>query len=462
MKFKLSKYIHFSKDADVLPDNFFLYATRTGSALELKNKYYEPIIEQNWNSLSPNVLRSLLAAEAIVPDSENELDYVLHQNKENVKDNDEKTLSFTIQPTANCQFGCHYCGQVHTKQVSNSTTNAAICDRIIKKIETLKKTIKTLGITWYGGEPLTGLSSIEEMSSTLISYCSANNINYEAFMVTNGLNLKLQTFKKLVSQFKITGFQITLDGTAEFHDLRRMLKTGGPTFDIIVKNLKEIVHSSFFSKHRPGINIRCNVDGQNKDNVFNLIDLLDQNGILEKTSFYTAPIHDWGDTKGTLVNGISREEYALFEIDVFLKLKELGKLNSQIIPLRVQNVCMVVSSTSEVYDAHGNVSTCWEIPYTPAYDNTSYYSGNILKDKEVDTSKATMREWYDEIPTNESWCKSCKFLPVCGGSCPKHWYDGVPGCPSFKQNIDERLFLRKLINIEEGIKIDESSPLCQI
>lgn len=462
MKFKLSKYIHFSRDVDVLPDTFFLYATRTGTALELENKNYEPIIEQNWDILSPDVLKNLLAAEAIVPDSENELDYLLHQNKEGVKDKDEKILSFTIQPTANCQFGCHYCGQVHNKLVSSSTTNKVICDRIINKIENLKKTIKALGIVWYGGEPLTGLGSIEEMSSTLISYCSNNNIDYSAYMVTNGLNLKLKTFQKLVSQFKITGYQITLDGTADYHDRRRMLKTGGPTFDIILKNLKEIVNSNFFSDYKPGINIRCNVDGQNKDNVFELIELLDQNGILRKTSFYTAPIHDWGDTKATQINGISKEEYALLEIDVMLKLKELGVLNSGIIPLRVQNVCMVVSSTSEVFDAHGNVSTCWEIPYTPAYDNTSYYSGNILKEKEVNTSKAPMRDWYNEIPTNESWCKNCKFLPVCGGSCPKHWYDGVPACPSFKQNIDERLFLRKLINIEEASKIEESSPLCQI
>jgi uncharacterized protein len=54
-----------------------------------------------------------------------------------------------------------------------------------------------------------------------------------------------------------------------------------------------------------------------------------------------------------------------------------------------------------------------------------------------------MRHWYDEIPTNDSWCKSCKFLPVCGGACPKSWYEGNPACPSFKFNIDERLMMKK-------------------
>ena len=55
-----------------------------------------------------------------------------------------------------------------------------------------------------------------------------------------------------------------------------------------------------------------------------------------------------------------------------------------------------------------------------------------------------MRTWFDEIPNAEYWCKTCKFLPVCGGACPKSWYEGKPACPSFKYNINERLFLNKM------------------
>jgi uncharacterized protein len=450
MRFKLSRYIHTSKDEDTLPDRFFLYATRTGAAVEIDNKHYDPLINEEWNNLPTNILDNLLSVEAIVPYDEDELLSLLQQNKENIRDNDKKFLSYTIQPTANCQLGCHYCGQQHTKLVSNSTTNKAICDRIIDKMEELKETLHSLSISWYGGEPLTGLSSIYEMSDILIQYCQENGIEYSANMVTNGLSLKKSTFEKLVRDYKITGYQITLDGTAEFHDLRRMLKTGGASFDVIFNNLKEILHSEFFAKNPAVISIRSNVDAQNKENVFDLIDMMHENDMLNKVSFNTAAIHDWGDNKATTVNGISKDDYAMFEIDVFLKLRELGALpkESGIIPIRTYNVCMVANQNSEVFDAHGNVSTCWEVPYTPMYDNTDFYSGNLLKDEVVDTSKAPMRAWFDEIPTNNSWCKSCKFLPVCGGSCPKHWYNNTVACPSFKQNIDERLFLSKLIKAE--------------
>lgn len=450
MQYKLSNYIHISRDEEVLPHAFYLYATRSGAAIEIENAHYENILGERWDALPRTILSALIGNEAIVPANEDELAYILRQNKENIKDTDEQSLSFTIQPTANCQLGCHYCGQQHVKAISSTETNTEIVSRIISKAEQVKDTLKGLFITWYGGEPLTGLSSIEEMSLQLIEYCQSNNIPYSSSIVTNGLSLKPKTFEKLVDVFKVTQFQITLDGTAEYHDKRRMLKNGEPSFDIIFNNLKEIVHSDFFAARKPYINIRSNVDAQNKNNVFELLALMHQEGILSKVNFSPAPIHDWGDNGASEINGISKEEFAMFEIDVMVKKHEYGLLRKQgLIPLKRYNVCMVANAKSEVYDAYGNVSTCWEIPYTPVFDNTEYYSGNLLKTPDLDTTGAIMRNWFDEIPTNDTWCKSCNFLPVCGGSCPKHWNAGTVPCPSFKHNIDERLFLTKLLSIQE-------------
>ncbi|SEP41544.1 radical SAM protein [Mucilaginibacter sp. OK283] len=451
MEFKLSKYVHISKDDDVLPDAFYLYATRTGAAIELETKYHDDVLQENWKALPLKVIDTLMLAEAIVPVEQNELDYVLTSNKENIKDNDKKFLSFTIQPTANCQLGCHYCGQQHVKKVASTETNDAIYNRIIGKVLAIQETLQSLSVSWYGGEPLTGLSSIEQLSKQLISYCDNNNIFYSASIVTNALALKMSTFKTLVSKYKITSFQITIDGTAEFHDQRRMLKTGAPSFDIIFNNVKEIVHSDFFKDNKADINIRCNVDAQNKDNIITLLEMMHEHGILDKVGFNTAPIHDWGDNGASQINGISKDDYAQFEIDVLLKLHSYGLLRrGRLIPLRNYNVCMVANSQSEVYDAYGNVSTCWEVPYTPVYDNTEYYAGNLHTNPNIDSTKVIMRDWFNEIPTNDSWCKGCKFLPVCGGGCPKHWNSGSAACPSFKKNIDERLFLSKFVSLDNA------------
>ena len=449
MKFKLSQYVHFSHDEDVMPNAFYLYATRTGAAIEVENTHLSAVKNQEWEKLPIKIIETLMLAEAIVPFDEDELATIVKVNQENVKDTDTKFLSFTIQPTANCQLGCHYCGQKHSKDVSNNQTNDAIYERIVGKINDLKSTLKKISISWYGGEPLTGLSSIEAISKRLIAYCDENGIGYEASMVTNALALKMSTFKKLVEVYRINSFQITIDGTAEFHDLRRMLKTGGPSFDIIFNNLKEIVHSDIYKARKAGIGIRSNVDGQNKENIFELVDMLHEHGILDKVNFNLAPIHDWGDNGASKINGISKEEFAMFEIDIWLKLHQYGVMRkNNLIPLRQYNVCMVASSTSEVYDAYGNVSSCWEIPYTPVYADSEYYAGNILTNPGLDSSKIIMRDWFEKIPTNDTWCKGCKFFPVCGGACPKHWESGTAPCPSFKQNIDERLFLTKYLSLE--------------
>lgn len=434
-----------------MPGTFYMYATRTGGALEVDISHYENIKAGQWEDLPDPVAEALIKIEALVPADEDELETVLMQNKENIKDSDSRHLSFTIQPTANCQLGCWYCGQKHEKKVADNKTNEAIFNRIIGKAEAAKGMLQSISVNWYGGEPLTGLSSVEALSLRLINYCKENNLDYNATIVTNALALKMQTFIKLVKEYRISSFQVTIDGTAEFHDKRRMMKTGGQSFDIIFNNIKEIVHSEFFEKYGPNMMIRCNVDGQNKDNIADLIDMFHEHGMLEKINISLAPIHDWGDNGASKIHGVSKEEFAAFEIEILLKLHSYGVLYKKtLLPLRKHNVCMVVSSNSEVYDAFGNVSTCWEVPYTPAYDNTEYYAGNLLKDEHVDSSNVLMRHWYDEIPTNDTWCKGCKFLPVCGGSCPKHWNKGIVPCPSFKYNIDERLFLSKLVSLEKA------------
>lgn len=444
MKFKLSRYVYVSQDADIMPDHSLVYVTRTGVAIELPNNHVALLQSGEYEQLSIDLQKKLIRNEVLVPEGEDELKSILEYNKTEVKD--RKTLSYTIQPSANCQLGCHYCGQSHTKHVMNETVADLMISRIEEKIISKGKDISILYITWYGGEPITGLSSIEYNSQRLMQLAAVHNLRYEAEIITNALALKQDLFEKLVTQYKIMDYQITIDGTADFHDKRRMLKNGTASFEIIFNNVVAIALSDFFATSGARINIRCNVDAENKENVFELLEQMNAAGILGKVGFYISAVHDWGDNGASKVHGISKEDFAQFEIEVFMKLQEYKALNpGNLIPQRSTYTCMVVDESAEVFDAHGNISTCWDVPYTTSYFNTPYVSGNLRQVEKVDTSNAIMRHWYDEIPTNDTWCKKCTFLPVCGGSCPKEWNFGTPACPSFKFNIDERLFLRKML-----------------
>ncbi|MCT1531334.1 SPASM domain-containing protein [Sphingobacterium daejeonense] len=439
---KISNYHHVVYDHDLYPQHCFILSTRTSSIIKIKNDYWEAFQRNQLEHIPEDIVKKAIEIELLVNDDCDELLDILSENIAETLDKDRTRLSYTIQPSAYCQLGCHYCGQQHVKKSMDQSVYFKIYERLEAKVRENKE-LKHLHINWYGGEPLTGLSSIRELSPMIISLCKELKIEYTAHIVTNALNLKFDLFQELVRDHLIKSYQITIDGDEEFHDKRRMLKNNGPSFAIIYNNVKNIALSQFYEDSKANINIRCNVDSENKDNVFSFIDKLYDDKILNKVGFYVSPVHDWGDLKASQVHGISKSDFADFEIDVFLKLLEYGALNKgKIIPGRTTTPCMVVSSTSEVIDAYGNIATCWEIPYTPHYDNSDYYSGNILKDKNVDSSTASMRNWFNEIPTNSSWCKTCKFLPMCGGACPKNWKEGTPACPSFKFNIEDRVFLK--------------------
>ena len=44
-------------------------------------------------------------------------------------------------------------------------------------------------MTWYGGEPLMNIETIERLSDFFVEFCKENDIEYTAMVVTNGFNL---------------------------------------------------------------------------------------------------------------------------------------------------------------------------------------------------------------------------------------------------------------------------------
>jgi uncharacterized protein len=418
-----------------------IFSTRTGKSATIDTKIIEKLTSNKLEEISMSVLKELIDMEILVPSDESELDTVLESNKAAIADNTE--LGIVIQPGASCQLGCGYCGQKHSKTYMNADLQDLMFERIKTKLETNK--FKTLTITWYGGEPLMALKQIREISPRLIELCLQMNIAYYSSMITNALSLKEEIFKELVTVQKVTNFQITVDGDAEYHDKRRFTKELHPTFDIIFNNILNITKLPDFETMGGEIVIRCNADKNNIDGIIPFIHKLVENNLQKKVNFYIAPIHNWGDNGAAEKEGVGINEFATLEIDWMLELIKLG-FPVKIIPERSKIVCMVVNNESEVYDAFGNISTCWEVPYTPIYENTENYIGNLKFKAPNDDKKAPMRNWNDTIREGKTWCRDCNILPICGGQCPKHWLDGTPACPTYKFNIEDRLIMQYINN----------------
>lgn len=414
-----------------------LFATRTGSVITLNSKYVTKLYNNDLKDIPSNIISNLVEIEALVPEDQNELAEIVADNKSAI--NRDSVLNIVIQPSAACQLGCHYCGQSHSNHSLDSQVISKIIERVKHKVNLEHP--KTLAVTWYGAEPLMGLAQIREMSPQLIELAERNDVQYVSHMVTNGMSLKFDIYKELVDRYNVKSFQITLDGTAEYHDKNRFRKKDkGPSFELIFKNIINIAASDHYKTSGANITIRCNVDENNAQGLPALIELLSFHGLQEKVGFYLVPVHKWGDNDAEQNTGIKKDTFASEEIEWMISLVKAG-FEVDVIPQRKRVVCSSVKNGSEVYDAFGTISSCWEVPYTKPYSGSNYEIGHVLFPESVNDVDVPMRNWNDDVVLKDFGCKTCKLFPVCGGECPIHWENGTPACPSFKYNIEERLLL---------------------
>ena len=441
--YKFSSYTVISDN--VSNNSRLLYSTRTGEYMIIKDIVLNLLKKGEFDKIDLQILTSLFEREIIVPENENEFENVLQYNQSLIKDS--KVLGLVIQPTANCQLGCHYCGQVHSKKnMSKDIVNLTL-NRIISKLQ--QKNYHGLSIKWYGGEPLLGYNQILLMSEKLINYCKEKNIKYSSSMITNGLSLNPVIFKKMIISAKVAHFQITIDGITA-HDKRRITKKGGHTFHAILNNVLNVVDLPEYKDNHCAIAIRINVDKTNEHEVCPLIDRLAESKLhLKNVNIDFAALVNWGDVQCADEEGLDPSNFAQKEIDWILYCLKKGFKLTTTLPPRTPSPCMVVNPDAEVYDTDGNIYPCYEFPYTPKYEEDKYKIGNLLNEVQVSNENAITRNWYSDIKTNISTCKNCNLFPVCGGGCPKMWYNGEKGCPSFKQNIEDRLFLDYLLQTKK-------------
>jgi len=226
-----------------------------------------------------------------------------------------------------------------------------------------------------------------------------------------------------------------LDGDEESHDKHRSIKSGEGSFKFIVNNLKAIFQLPDYDQLDCRITLRCNIDNENVDAFIRLIDFLAKEEFQDKISYlYPVSIYSWGNEAH--LNSPEKKHFSGMEL---LWLSEMFKRGfwQNLIPSRNKDVCLIVSLDSDVYDADGNVWNCTETPYVKGYEDTDYKIGNLYEG--VYKEKNILTNWNDELRNEKYWCNTCKVLPLCGGRCPKSWSEGIPACPSFKFNIQDRI-----------------------
>lgn len=447
-KYKLSKYIE-SVDLSFEDDmnEVMLFAMRTVKLHRIRKGLFNKLEKGEFDRIPSQIISELIRDKALVKRNDPEVKTVLEEN--DIMTSENRNLYFVIQPGANCQLGCHYCGQVHNKKTMSEELMDKVVRRIKKKINESTSNAEKLSVTWYGAEPLMALTQIRYLTPKLIELSKNYNLEYDPDIITNGVGLKKNIISELIEDMKISRFQITIDGTKEYHNKRRITKSGRETFDIILGNLVELVNNSVFKSNNCRVLLRINIDKNNYLNVNSFINFLAEQKIQKYTRLDFAPIVDWGGNKASDIS-LTRDELAEHEINWFLEALKNGFMVDDFIPSRGP-ACMVINPTSEVYDAYGEVTPCYEMNYTDMYKDTNHIIGNLNTDKFSDEI-SPLRNWHKDIIQNYP-CYECKYLPVCGGSCPKNWLKNEPTCPTFKFNLGDRLVLEYLSKKNKLIEV---------
>lgn len=375
------------------------------------------IRDPEWeNNLSEDILSTLRGSGYVVEDGFDEWEEVLRQREQLQRS--KTNMSLTIAPTMDCNFGCPYCfeGQGKGRLRMSSSTAAALVQFVESRAT---EETKKLDVTWFGGEPLLGLRQIEEITSLLKSeWLEPAGIAYEASIITNGYGLTRKVATRLREQ-NVTTAQVTLDGTAEYHDARRYLKVNhGGTFARIMHNISEACDLL-------QIVIRVNLDRSNQESYTDLVSLLREKGLSDKVGIYPAFVTDSEDTPWEdSYCGLS--EYVDVQAKLYVEVPELGP---SIFPLprATRLFCGAQSEMFWVIAPNGDLHKCWSTINDPTVAVGSVFTG-------VDSEAvAYWHGWGVGNPT----CDDCGFAPLCMGGCA---YQGLvkngPQCQVSQQSLE--------------------------
>lgn len=312
------------------------------------------------------------------------------------------TLRLTICPTLECNFGCPYCFELgrHDAQPMGPETMDAIVS-FIKSHEDARN----LNVSWYGGEPTLSLDIVKALTSRFIElfpdYCNAG-------LVTNGYLLDELWIREL-GDLKINRIQVTIDGTEQTHDSRRVLKTGGATYRRILDNIDLLMNSSWQGK----LSVRVNVDRTNSADFGMLRSELMKRYQGKQLVVYPARIATYPELTVDQQCELCASEWADFIIGGF----KHGRIVPEggFFPVSGKsNVCIATSHYGFVIGPGGEMYKCFE-----DVGNAGMAVGSVHGKPPLENIGLAAMFSTGVDPFSDSECLGCPVLPLCGGGCAR-------------------------------------------
>lgn len=472
-------------------DGWLLHSQMKGTLILLddaKANIYHRIVEGDFSEVTPGFFKILEAGGYLKKVGYDEREKIGEFWEKNVNSPVAKAL--TIVTTDRCNLGCTYCYEAKSEWRMMSDDVQTQLETFIEAYLTSTPT-KSLGITWFGGEPTLNMKCIERISAFVDNICKELDIPWEPFIITNGTTLTGNVINRLMN-CKLKGLQITLDGIKEDHDAMRpylasmkiedmnkfqieQRRKSNPNFGllpVIGQSPKpEMPRSSFDDIIRNvqncydaglQVSLRVNVDKINKNRVEMLYQMISDRGWMQANEkggivrVYTNAIFD--GCSGSGCNQMTKEEHAKFELSLN-SWSQKRSAEAYRKSLRFTgDTCTANKNFQFVINPSGAIIKCWH------HSTDDSHSIGHISDLKFATEGSKGRDKYEFNPMLDKECYECSVLPMCMGGCKannrfvEEGYNGRHdmGCISARWTLPQEIL--QLYKLTKQTK-EKSKPL---
>jgi uncharacterized protein len=403
-----SRYNTFTPSA--IPGTYLVFNVFTGALLELDGSEYAavaPLDGAPGASLPggvPAPLRARLeGAGILIPAGFDERAAITAVRRHAMQASE--ALLLTIAPTIQCNFRCTYCFETHRQEVMSPETERDLLRFIVRNAAGAR----AITTTWFGGEPLLQPEIIERVQRFTNELGEARGLRVRRGLVTNGYFLTAEIVRRLRSLGEWEMVQVTLDGTPEVHDRRRVLRGGRGTWDRVVANCRTALDLGL------RIDLRVNVDRRNAPLVGALLDRLLEESVLPAARVSLGFVTDSTTACSHVKDDVlSDEERARLTIWFEGELLRRGMPPTTGLPAPLCGpMCSVESRRGFVVAPSGLLFKCWHQIDAGEEQAIGHLSGSP-----VPNADAELARWSRYDPSARSGCSNCSAFPTCQGGCP--------------------------------------------
>lgn len=352
-------------------------------------------------------------------------------------------LELTIMASEECNFRCIYCYE----KFARGTMEPWVRNAVIRMVEQRAPHLRTFLPGYFGGEPLMGFEAIAELAPAFLRLAEQHHLDFHSGMTTNAYLLTPDIFEKLL-EWKVTRYQITLDGLPEDHDNRRVLKGGGPTFTHIFENLKRM--QTFKTDFH--VLLRVNFDPASAPRMSEFVSMMSVFKEDKRFELFFYPIRQLGGANDAnlKVCGEIDPERDILETLGREKGMQVSRTVADSAPFGVP--CYANQPYHIIIGVSGSIMKC-----TVMLDSgKKNIVGRLREDGSLEMDIDRFAAWCAPHFADDPQCRRCFFLPVCAGAlCPaKRVVSGKRLCPPDKMRIGGALKKIWVVNHAKANRYD--------